>query len=82
MKEEDRDNPTIGPKKWAQEIIDDGRYARCASQNAAQWLMGWTANEIQYEKVQEWADAFTASGLDYRVLLRSIITDPIYRRSK
>ena len=44
--------------------------------------MGWTTDEIQYEKVQEWADEFTAAGLDYRVLLRSIVTDPIYARAK
>lgn len=79
---EDVENPTIGPKKWAQEIVSDGRFAQCASQNASKWLMGWEDDQIDYDWVQVWADEFEASGLDYRTLVRSIITSPVYRRTK
>ena len=38
--------------------------------------------EIEEVDLLNFADEFTASGLDYRVLLRTIVTDPIYGRSK
>lgn len=76
------DNPDNGPKEWANEIVSDGRFAQCASRNAAMWLMGWSTEEVDSEWVQTWADDFEASGLDYRVLIRSIVTSPVYGRSK
>ena len=79
---DDADNPDIGPKEWANEIVSDGRFAQCASQNAAMWLMGWSTTEVDPEWVSVWADDFEASGLDYRALIRSIVTSPVYGRSK
>ena len=79
---DDVDNPSIGPKKWAEEIVADGRFAQCASKNAATWLMGWSPEEINYDLVQEWAAEFNASGLDYKQLIRSIVMSPTYARSK
>ena len=79
---DDADNPDIGPKEWANEIVSDGRFAQCASQNAAMWLMGWSTDEVNSEWVSAWADDFEASGLDYRALIRSIVTSPVYGRSK
>ena len=79
---DDVENPTIGPRKWVEEIVADGRFAQCASQKAAIWLMGWSSDEIDYDWVQQWSADFEASGLDYRALIRSIITSPVYARSK
>jgi len=79
---DDVDNPIIGPKKWVDEIISDGNFAQCASQNAATWLLGWSNDQIEYDWVQQWAADFEASGLDYRTLILSIVTSPVYARSK
>ena len=68
------------PKHWSQEIVDNQQLARCASQNAAQWLLGWSEEEIQEELINEWAADFSESGLNYRTLIRSIVTSPVYGR--
>ncbi|MEC7987803.1 MAG: hypothetical protein VX278_21725 [Myxococcota bacterium] len=82
LKQEEAEHPTAGPKLWAQESIDDGYFARCASQNAARWLLGWSDDEMQADQVDAWTADFIASGLSYRALIRSIITSPVYGRSK
>ena len=82
LQAENVENPTIGPRKWVEEIVADGRFAQCASQKAAIWLMGWSSDEIDYDWVQQWSADFEASGLDYRTLIRSIVTSPVYARSK
>ena len=82
LKQNELIHPNIGPKEWSQEIIDNGQLARCASQNAARWLLGWSDAEMQDEFINEWASEFTASGLNYRSLIRSIVTSPVYGRSK
>ena len=82
LQADDVENPTIGPRKWVDEIVSDGRFAQCASQKAAIWLMGWSSDEIDYDWIQQWSADFEASGLDYRTLIRSIVTSPVYARSK
>lgn len=82
LKQADISQPTDGPKQWAQEIINDQHFSRCASQNAARWLLGWSDEEMQAELIDGWAAEFSASGFNYRTLVRSIVTSSAYRRTK
>ena len=45
------------------------------------WLMGWSTDQVDAEWVQIWADDLNLR-IDYRMLIRSIVTSPVYGRSK
>ena len=75
-------HPTLGPAQWGSEIAADGRLARCAAEKAAIWLLGRPEAELDPTLIDGWADDFTASGLSYRALVRSIVTSPTYRRAR
>ena len=76
------EHPDLGPALWADEITADGRLARCAAEKAAVWLLGRPEQEIDPELIDGWAADFTASGLSYRALVRTIVTSPSYRSAK
>ena len=76
------EHPDFGPALWADEITSDGRLARCAAEKAAIWLLGRPEQEIDPDLINGWAADFSASGLSYRALIRSIVTSPAYRSAK
>lgn len=79
------ENLEEGPAKLAQEIIDDGTFARCAVKKAF-WAFvkrdiraaGEQADEA--ELLDELAKGFEASGYSFPWLVRAVVSAPQYRR--
>ena len=82
LKLEQQNNPDNGPHTWAQQVADDGSLAKCVTQNAAQWLLGWSDEEIESALIDQWATTFEAENMNYKELIREIISHPAYRRRK
>ena len=76
------DHPSYGPALWADTIRSDGRLSRCAAEKAAIWLLGKPVEDISPELIDMWADDFSASGLSYQAMVRSIVTSPAYGRAR
>ena len=82
LKQGQQHHPDDGPSAWIQNVVDDGSLSRCVTQNAAQWLLGWSDEELDSSLITEWTAGFENSNLDYKQLIREIISHPTYRRRK
>ena len=75
-------HPDDGPKAWVDNVEADGSLASCTAQKAAQWLLGWSNEEVDAQLVAEWTAAFQAADMSYTELIREIVSHPVYRRRK
>ncbi len=79
----DADHPNIeeGPKLLVLSSIVDGTMQECTAKMAFEWLLG---RQPSGEKDDAWVEQivseFTASGYDYKQLVRSIVESDNYRR--
>jgi hypothetical protein len=74
-------NPELGPKRMVLSAVADasGRLPACVSSTAASSLLGRDVAEEKKDWITELSTDFVASGFSYRVLIRAIVTSPVYR---
>lgn len=75
------DNLEAGPEKLVAEAIESGRLASCVAEKLFTRLYqrAPTADEKAFDLPRH-AQAFTASGYDFKALVKALVTDPAYRR--
>lgn len=70
-----------GPGALVQKAIDDGRIARCAAEQLFERLYKRTPSvEEKREHIARFAAAFVDSDYDFKALVKTMVTDPAYRR--
>jgi hypothetical protein len=74
-------NIEAGPRLVALAGIADNRLPSCVARRAGEWLLG---RDLKGDKDEAWVQSlsreFVFSGLSFRSLVKSIVTDPRYRR--
>jgi hypothetical protein len=60
-------------------LASDERFVRCAVERVYRGMLGREATLRDDGAIAEHRDAFVASGLDLKALVRSVLTDPRYR---
>ena len=70
-------NIEVGPRLLAMTGVADGRVPRCVARRALEWLVDGAVEDAW---VGSLARDFVANDYSYRGLVRSIVTDPRYRR--
>lgn len=70
-----------GPSALVQKAIDDGRIARCAAEQLFERLYKRTPTaEERREHIARFGQAFADSNYDFKTLVKTMVTDPAYRR--
>lgn len=81
MKDADAPNIEEGPKLLVLSSIVDGTMQECTAKMAFEWLLGRQPNGAEDDEwVEQIVAEFTASGYDYKQLVRSIVESDNYRR--
>jgi hypothetical protein len=71
--------PTAGLVELGQEIASDERFVSCAVKTVYDGLSQRTTDDADWTELQAHQDAFVASELSIRELVRSIVVEPGYR---
>jgi NAD-dependent dihydropyrimidine dehydrogenase PreA subunit len=80
LEERHHENATLGPTHLVNTVVADGRLPRCVATNTAQWLLGRNVDRRDGPWIDGLADGFRRDGLDYKALVRAIVTSENYRR--
>jgi hypothetical protein len=70
----------MGPKLLVENSIAENQLPACVAERAIQWLYGRDSLENELAWKTALGNDFLRDGFDYRALVRSIVTDPAYRR--
>jgi hypothetical protein len=73
-------NVDMGPKLLVENSIAENQLPACVAERAIQWLYGRDSLENELAWKTALGNDFLRDGFDYRALVRSIVTDPAYRR--
>jgi len=72
-------NVESGPRALALSVVVDGRLPDCVSRTAATWLLGRDILPEEEPWIDQLSDQFIASDFNYRTLMKSIVSSPVYR---
>lgn len=70
--------PLTSPGDLGRAVADDPRMPACIARRAIAWVRGIGPGEVDAAEAEARAADFAGSGLDYRVLMRAIATDPTF----
>jgi hypothetical protein len=79
-REEHIDHIEEGPAMLARLSAVDGRLPRCAARKAATWLLGREPNPDEDPWIETLSQGFVDSGWQWKDLVKSIVTSPVYGR--
>ena len=68
-----------GPAALAQAAIADGSFAACTTKNTWHWIMGRAPSALDAAQLANLTTQFTASGYDFKDLVRTLVTSDAYR---
>ncbi len=72
-------NIESGPRALALSVVVDGRLPDCVSRTAAAWLLGRAILPEEEPWIDQLGDQFIASDFNYRDLVKTIVSSPVYR---
>ena len=79
LDEAKHDHVEQGPRRLVYHAIESNRLPECIAKRTAEWLLGRKVDVSE----QAWLDSlgrhFVWSNLDFRYLVREIVTSPAYR---
>ena len=74
-------NPDLGPQNWTQELIQDQSLTQCSISTTAKWLLDWDIGSNE-DVINAWSEEWNGSDLNYREMVREIITSEYYWRGE
>ena len=82
LKETDEEHIERGPKRLAYTEIEKNQLPACVAKRTAEWLIGRSLESEEYAWRDGIAKTFVWSDLNYRELVKAIVTSDVYRRVK
>lgn len=82
LKETDEEHIERGPRRLAYTEIEKNQLPACIAKRTAEWLIGRSLENDEYDWRDGIAKTFVWSDLNYRALVKAIVTSDVYRRVK